>query len=98
MPALQSGSLFGGANGLLVMDAQNLLKAEVDVIVVDVVVTVLCSTGIKRLISVEACSSTAGAQTPQFFTWISCHHHSTIENELTLWILSTVIMDVRIRS
>jgi DNA polymerase III delta subunit len=33
VPALQSGSLFGGANGLLVMDAQNLLKNEVDVIV-----------------------------------------------------------------
>ena len=33
VPALQSGSLFGGANGLLVMDAQNLLKGEVDVIV-----------------------------------------------------------------
>lgn len=32
VPALQSGSLFGGANGLLVMDAQNLLKGEVDVI------------------------------------------------------------------
>jgi DNA polymerase III delta subunit len=33
VPALQSGSLFGGANGLLVMDSQNLLKAEVDVVV-----------------------------------------------------------------
>lgn len=33
VPALQSGSLFGGANGILVMDAQNLLKGEVDVIV-----------------------------------------------------------------
>ncbi len=33
VPALQSGSLFGGASGLLVMDAQNLLKGEVDVIV-----------------------------------------------------------------
>lgn len=33
IPALQSGSLFGGANGVLVMDAQNLLKAEVETIV-----------------------------------------------------------------
>jgi DNA polymerase III delta subunit len=33
VPALQSGSLFGDTNGLLVMDAHNLLKAEVDVIV-----------------------------------------------------------------
>lgn len=33
IPALQSGSLFGGANGVLVMDSQNLLKAEVDTIV-----------------------------------------------------------------
>lgn len=33
VPALQSGSLFGGPTGVLVMDAQNLLKAEVDVIV-----------------------------------------------------------------
>jgi DNA polymerase III delta subunit len=32
IPALQSGSLFGGANGLLVMDAQNLLKVEVETI------------------------------------------------------------------
>lgn len=33
VPALQSGSLFGGPNGVLVMDAQNLLKAEIDTIV-----------------------------------------------------------------
>ncbi len=33
VPALQSGSLFGGATGVLVMDAQNLLKAEIDAIV-----------------------------------------------------------------
>lgn len=33
IPALQSGSLFGGATGVLVMDAQNLLKAEVAAIV-----------------------------------------------------------------
>lgn len=33
VPALQSGSLFGGANGILVMDTHNLLKGEVDVIV-----------------------------------------------------------------
>ncbi|MCB1247578.1 MAG: hypothetical protein KDB69_09955 [Acidimicrobiia bacterium] len=33
VPALQSGSLFGGATGVLVMDAQNLLKAEVEAIV-----------------------------------------------------------------
>lgn len=30
VPALQSGSLFGGRRGLLVMDAQNLLKAEAE--------------------------------------------------------------------
>lgn len=30
VPALQSGSLFGGATGVFVMDAQNLLKAEID--------------------------------------------------------------------
>lgn len=33
VPALQSGSLFGGATGVLVMDSQNLLKAEIDAIV-----------------------------------------------------------------
>lgn len=33
VPALQSGSLFGDATGVLVMDAQNLLKAEIDAIV-----------------------------------------------------------------
>jgi len=32
VPALQSGSLFGGATGVLVVDAQALLKAEVDTI------------------------------------------------------------------
>jgi DNA polymerase III delta subunit len=32
VPALQSGSLFGGSNGLLVVDAQNLQKAEAEVI------------------------------------------------------------------
>jgi len=31
-PALQSGSLFGGKTGVLVVDTQDLLKAEVDVI------------------------------------------------------------------
>ena len=33
VPALQSGSLFGGRTGVLVVDAQQLLKAEVDSIV-----------------------------------------------------------------
>ncbi len=33
IPALQSGSLFGGSTGVLVADAQNLLKSEVDTIV-----------------------------------------------------------------
>ncbi len=33
VPALQSGSLFGGATGVFVMDAQNLLKAEVSAII-----------------------------------------------------------------
>jgi len=33
IPTLQSGSLFGGATGVFVMDAQNLLKAEVSAIV-----------------------------------------------------------------
>jgi DNA polymerase III delta subunit len=32
VPALQSGSLFGDADGVLVVDAQNLLKAEAEVI------------------------------------------------------------------
>jgi DNA polymerase III delta subunit len=32
VPALQSGSLFGGSSGLLVVDAQNLQKAEAEVI------------------------------------------------------------------
>lgn len=32
VPALQSGSLFGGADGVLVVDAQGLLKAEAEVI------------------------------------------------------------------
>lgn len=32
VPALQSGSLFGGVSGLLVVDAQSLLKAEASVI------------------------------------------------------------------
>ncbi len=32
IPALQSGSLFAGSSGLLVVDAEQLLKAEVDVI------------------------------------------------------------------
>ncbi len=32
VPALQSGSLFGGSAGLLVVDTQNLLKAEADVL------------------------------------------------------------------
>lgn len=32
VPALQSGSLFGGRRGCLVVDAQNLLKAEAEVI------------------------------------------------------------------
>lgn len=32
VPALQSGSLFGGADGVLVVDAQSLLKAEAEVI------------------------------------------------------------------
>jgi len=33
VPALQSGSLFGGATGVFVMDVQNLLKGELDAIV-----------------------------------------------------------------
>jgi DNA polymerase III delta subunit len=33
VPALQSGSLFGGKTGVLVVDSQQLLKAEVDAIV-----------------------------------------------------------------
>ena len=33
VPALQSGSLFGGADGVLVVDAHSLLKAEAEVIV-----------------------------------------------------------------
>ncbi|MCZ7532800.1 MAG: DNA polymerase III subunit delta [Acidimicrobiia bacterium] len=33
VPALQSGSLFGGATGVFVMDSQNLLKVELDAIV-----------------------------------------------------------------
>ena len=33
VPALQSGSLFGGADGVLLVDAQALLKAEAEVIV-----------------------------------------------------------------
>jgi DNA polymerase III delta subunit len=32
VPALQSGSLFGGATGVLVVDAQSLLKAEIETI------------------------------------------------------------------
>ena len=32
VPALQSGSLFGGADGVLVIDAQSLLKAEAEII------------------------------------------------------------------
>jgi DNA polymerase III delta subunit len=32
VPALQSGSLFGGATGVMVVDAQSLLKAEVETI------------------------------------------------------------------
>lgn len=32
VPALQSGSLFGGANGVMVVDSQSLLKAEIDTI------------------------------------------------------------------
>jgi hypothetical protein len=32
VPALQSGSLFGGRRGLLVVDAQNLLKGEAEVV------------------------------------------------------------------
>jgi DNA polymerase III delta subunit len=32
VPALQSGSLFGGSNGVLVVDAQNLQKSEAEVI------------------------------------------------------------------
>ena len=32
VPALQSGSLFGGADGVLVVDAHALLKAEAEVI------------------------------------------------------------------
>lgn len=33
VPALQSGSLFGGATGVIVVDAQSLLKSEIDTIV-----------------------------------------------------------------
>ncbi len=33
VPALQSGSLFGGADGVLIVDAEGLLKAEAEVIV-----------------------------------------------------------------
>jgi len=33
VPALQSGSLFGGSRGILVVDAQNLQKAETEVLV-----------------------------------------------------------------
>lgn len=33
IPALQSGSLFGGVSGVLIVDAQNLQKAESDVLV-----------------------------------------------------------------
>lgn len=32
VPALQSGSLFGGTNGVMVVDSQSLLKAEIDTI------------------------------------------------------------------
>ena len=47
VPALQSGSLFGGRRGLLVMDAQNLLKGEAEVVAalvggLDAATTVVC--------------------------------------------------------
>lgn len=47
IPALQSGSLFGGRRGLLVVDAQNLLKAEAEVVAelvagLDPAVAVVC--------------------------------------------------------
>ena len=52
IPALQSGSLFGGTTGVLVADANNLLKAEVDTIAEllahadpDAAVAVFVSTG-----------------------------------------------------
>ena len=32
VPALQSGSLFGGSNGVIIVDAQNLQKSEAEVI------------------------------------------------------------------
>lgn len=56
VPALQSGSLFGGQTGVLVMDAQNLLKAEVDAII-----EMLASADPEQAVAVFAASGTMPA-------------------------------------
>ena len=53
VPALQSGSLFGGRTGVLVMDAQNLLKAEAT-IAADLVPTVDSQAAVVVFVSLGA--------------------------------------------
>lgn len=59
IPALQSGSLFGGSRGVLVVDAQNLQKAEAEV-VAGLVETLDAETARLALVSIGALPSVLG--------------------------------------
>ncbi|MEZ5176630.1 MAG: hypothetical protein R2823_10595 [Acidimicrobiia bacterium] len=83
VPALQSGSLFGGSTGVLVMDAQNLLKAEsaavAELLAVadpDQVVAVFASSGampaaLKKTIGSDNIVSLRALRTQDSLRWLN---------------------------
>jgi hypothetical protein len=75
IPALQSGSLFGGTTGVLVADANNLLKAEVDTIAEllahadpDAAVAVFVSAGALPAGIRDATKASGGVDSPAVLT------------------------------
>jgi DNA polymerase III delta subunit len=105
VPALQSGSLFGGRTGVLVVDAQQLLKAEVDAIVEmlgnadpDQAVAVFLSSGtlpapIKKKVAASGKVETVKATTERdAAAWIVSYakeHHLRIDQDARSELLTT---------
>ena len=105
VPALQSGSLFGGRTGVLVVDAQQLLKAEVDAVVEmldnadpDQAVAVFLASGtlpaaIKKKVVASGNVETVKAATERdAATWIVTYakdHHLRIDQDARSELLTT---------
>lgn len=105
VPALQSGSLFGGKTGVLVVDAQQLLKAEIDTIAEmlgnadsDQAVAVFLASGtlpaaIKKRVAASGKVETVKATTERdAATWIITYakeHRLRIDQEARAELLTT---------